>query len=82
MKLRRVASAFAVSVLPVVSSSVFAQQSMKISIPIAQNSHQGIGIHTFAKEVEKRTNVRIKIQPLYSGSLGGERESIEAAQQS
>ncbi|MEO6292721.1 MAG: C4-dicarboxylate ABC transporter substrate-binding protein, partial [Burkholderiaceae bacterium] len=32
-----------------------AQTTMKISISIAQNSHQGIAIDTFAKEVEKRT---------------------------
>ena len=80
MKLRQVASAVAVSAFAVLSASAFAQQSMKISISIAQNSHQGIGIDTFAKEVEKRTNGRIKIQPFYSGSLGGERESIEAVQ--
>lgn len=80
MKLRLFASAIAVGVLAAVSSSAFAQQSMKISISIAQNSHQGIGIDTFAKEVEKRTSGRIKIQPFYSGSLGGERESIEAVQ--
>ncbi len=80
MKLRLVASTVAVGVFAALSSSAFAQQSMKISISIAQNSHQGIGIDTFAKEVEKRTNGRIKIQPFYSGSLGGERESIEAVQ--
>ena len=80
MKLRLIASAVAVSVLAALSMSAFAQQSMKISISIAQNSHQGVGIDTFAREVEKRTNGRIKIQPFYSGSLGGERESIEAVQ--
>ncbi|MDO8251743.1 MAG: TRAP transporter substrate-binding protein [Rhodoferax sp.] len=57
-----------------------AQTTMKISISIAQNSHQGIAIDTFAKEVEKRTGGRYKVQPFYSGSLGGERESIEAVQ--
>ena len=57
-----------------------AQTTMKISISIAQNSHQGIAIDTFAKEVEKRTAGRYKVQPFYSGSLGGERESIEAVQ--
>jgi len=57
-----------------------AQTAMKISISVAQNSHQGIGIDTFAKEVEARTGGRYKIQPFYSGSLGGERESIEAVQ--
>jgi TRAP-type transport system periplasmic protein len=57
-----------------------AQTTMKSSISIAQNSHQGIGVDVFAKEVEKRTQGRIKIQNFYSGSLGGERESIEAVQ--
>ncbi len=80
MKLRLFASTFAIGVFAALSLSAVAQQSMKISISIAQNSHQGIGIDTFAKEVEKRTNGRIKIQPFYSGSLGGERESIEAVQ--
>ena len=60
--------------------SVAAQTAMKISISIAQNSHQGVAIDTFAKEVEKRTQGRYKVQPFYSGSLGGERESIEAVQ--
>ena len=57
-----------------------AQTAMKISISIAQNSHQGVAVDTFSKEVEKRTQGRYKIQPFYSGSLGGERESIEAVQ--
>ena len=60
--------------------SAAAQTTMRISISIAQNSHQGIAIDTFAKEVEKRTAGRYKVQPFYSGSLGGERESIEAVQ--
>jgi tripartite ATP-independent transporter DctP family solute receptor len=47
---------------------------------VAQNSHQGAAIDTFAREVEKRTGGRYKIQPFYSGALGGERESIEAVQ--
>ena len=57
-----------------------AQTTMRISISIAQNSHQGIAIDTFAKEVEKRTAGRYKIQTFYSGALGGEREAIEAVQ--
>ncbi len=57
-----------------------AQTTMKINIAIAQNSHQGVAIDTFAKEVEARTGGRYKIQAFYSGSLGGERESIEAVQ--
>ena len=57
-----------------------AQTTMRISISIAQNSHQGVGIDTFAREVEKRTAGRYKVQAFYSGALGGERESIEAVQ--
>ena len=61
-------------------ASAAAQTTMRISISVGQNSHQGVGIDTFAREVEKRTNGRYKIQTFYSGSLGGERESIEAVQ--
>ena len=62
------------------ASTAFAQTTMKISISIAQNSHQGVGIDTFAKEVERRTGGRYKVQTFYSGALGAERESIEATQ--
>ena len=57
-----------------------AQTAMRINISVAKDSHQGVGIDTFAQEVEKRTNGRIKIQTFYSGALGAERESIEAVQ--
>jgi TRAP-type transport system periplasmic protein len=57
-----------------------AQTTMRISISVAQNSHQGVAIDTFAREVERRTNGRYKIQTFYAGALGGERESIEAVQ--
>ena len=57
-----------------------AQTTMRISISVAQNSHQGVAIDTFAKEVERRTAGRYKIQTFYAGALGGERESIEAVQ--
>ncbi len=60
--------------------AALAQTNMKISISVGQNSHQGVGIDTFAREVERRTAGRIKVQTFYSGSLGGERESIEAVQ--
>ena len=62
------------------AGTAVAQTTMKISISIAQNSHQGVGIDTFAKEVERRTNGRYKVQTFYSGALGAERESIEATQ--
>jgi len=57
-----------------------AQENLKMNISIAQNSHYGVAIDTFAKEVEKRTNGRYKVQNFYSGALGAERESIEGVQ--
>lgn len=56
------------------------QTTMRISISVSQNSHQGVAIDAFAREVEKRSGGRYKIQAFYSGALGGERESIEAVQ--
>ena len=61
-------------------ASASAQTTMRISISVAQNSHQGVAIDTFAREVEKRTAGRYKVQTFYSGALGGERGSIEAVQ--
>ena len=57
-----------------------AQTTLKMNIAIAQNSHYGVAIDTFAREVENRTGGRYKIQNFYSGALGAERESIEALQ--
>jgi len=76
--LTRLAAALALAAA--FSAPALAQTAMKISISVAQNSHQGVAIDTFAREVEKRTGGRYKVQPFYSGSLGGERESIEAVQ--
>ncbi|MEO8133743.1 MAG: TRAP transporter substrate-binding protein [Betaproteobacteria bacterium] len=58
----------------------FAQETMKMNISITQNSHYGVAIDAFAKEVERRTAGRYKIQNFYSGALGAERESIEGVQ--
>jgi len=74
------ASALALALAAGFSSMAAAQTTMRISISIPQNSHQGVAIDTFAKEVEKRTGGRYKIQPFYSGSLGAEREATEAVQ--
>jgi len=62
------------------ASPAAAQTAMKMNISIAQNSHYGAAIDTFAREVEARTNGRYKIQNFYSGALGAERESIEGVQ--
>ena len=62
------------------AASAAAQTTMRISISVAKDSHQGVGIDVFAAEVEKRTAGRYKVQTFYSGALGGERESIESVQ--
>ncbi|RJG03636.1 TRAP transporter substrate-binding protein [Noviherbaspirillum sedimenti] len=80
--LRVTAIALAVSSLALsfVPAAATAQTVMRISVSTAQNSHQGVAIDTLAKEVEKRTNGRYKIQTFYGGALGGEREATEAVQ--
>ena len=81
MRLSRFAIALLAGVvagLPV--APALAQEAMKMNISIAQNSHYGVAIDAFAKEVEKRTNGRYKIQNFYAGALGAERESIEGVQ--
>lgn len=80
MKVTRLFAAVALAAGFLATSAASAQTTMKISISTAQDSHQGVAIDTFAKEVEKRTNGRYKIQTFYNGSLGGERESIESVQ--
>ncbi|MBK9704012.1 MAG: TRAP transporter substrate-binding protein [Betaproteobacteria bacterium] len=57
-----------------------AQTNMKINISIAQNSHQGVAIDTFAREVERAHRRPPQDPGLLLGSLGGERESVEAVQ--
>jgi tripartite ATP-independent transporter DctP family solute receptor len=57
-----------------------AQIVMRNAISVAENSHAGEAVVTLAREVEKRTNGRIVIKNFFSGSLGGEREVMEAVQ--
>jgi len=78
LKLNKLIAALAAGL--VMSGAALAQTTMKSSISVGQNSHQGVAIDVFAREVEKRTNGRYKVQNFYSGALGGERESIEAVQ--
>ncbi|MEI7764425.1 MAG: TRAP transporter substrate-binding protein DctP, partial [Comamonadaceae bacterium] len=78
MKLSKLFLSLALAAGLVASAS--AQTKMKISISTAQNSHQGVAIDVFAKEIEKRTAGRYKIETFYNASLGSERESIESVQ--
>jgi tripartite ATP-independent transporter DctP family solute receptor len=57
-----------------------AQTTLKMNISLAQNSTYGVAVDTFAREVEKRTQGRYKVQNFYSAALGGERESVEGVQ--
>jgi tripartite ATP-independent transporter DctP family solute receptor len=74
----RFALAFTMAVMT--AGVAHAQATLKMNIAVAQNSHYGVAIDAFAREVEKRTNGRYKIQNFYAGALGAERESIEGIQ--
>jgi tripartite ATP-independent transporter DctP family solute receptor len=73
-------SIFAVALAALTVLPASAQQTLKMNISLAQNSSYGVAIDTFAREVEKRTNGRYKVQNFYAGALGAERESIEGVQ--
>ncbi|HEX2113744.1 MAG TPA: TRAP transporter substrate-binding protein DctP, partial [Alphaproteobacteria bacterium] len=64
----------------VVASTAGAQTTFKMNISVPQNSHYGVAVDEFAKQVEQRTSGRYKIQNFYASALGAERESIEAVQ--
>ncbi len=72
-------SAWAALAGPLVAPAA-AQTPLKMNISVSQNSHYGVAVDTFAKEVEARTGGRYKIQNFYSGALGAERESVEGVQ--
>jgi tripartite ATP-independent transporter DctP family solute receptor len=74
------ALALAALTTALVTEGVHAQTTLKMNISVAQNSHYGVAIDTFAREVEKRTSGRYKVQNFYAGALGAERESIEGVQ--
>ena len=80
MRIARIAVVFIAAFGGAVCSHAIAQTTLKMNISIAQNSHYGVAIDTFAREVEKRTNGRYKVQNFYAGALGAERESIEGVQ--
>ena len=62
------------------ASAASGQTVLKINIALAQNSHYGVAVDTFAREVERRTQGRYKVQTFYSAALGAERESVEGVQ--
>jgi len=80
MRIPTALCAFALVAATTLPLSAAAQTTMKINISVAQNSHYGVAIDTFAREVEARTNGRYRIQTFYAGALGAERESVEGVQ--
>lgn len=83
MRIPRLLCALAVAsgaMLAVTIAPATAQTTLKMNISVSQNSHYGAAVDAFAREVEKRTSARYKVQNFYSGALGAERESIEALQ--
>jgi TRAP-type transport system periplasmic protein len=63
------------ALVPLVAMPAMAQTALKMNISLAQNSHYGVAIDTFAREVEKRTNGRYRIQNFYSGAGVADREA-------
>lgn len=63
-----------------IAGAAQAQTVLKIGYAVPTNSHYGVGANTFCEEIERGTQGRYKCQHFPSGSLGGEREMIEAVQ--
>src|SRR5438552_7721920 len=80
LRLPTLALAAALAAGVAVSWQAIGQTTLKINIAVAQNSHYGVAVDTFAREVERRTNGRYKVQTFYSAALGAERESVEGVQ--
>ena len=57
-----------------------AQTIIKIGYTPAATSHYGVGTTVLCDDIEKGTQGRYKCQQFPNGSLGGEREMIEAVQ--
>jgi len=78
--MRKIAFVGVIAATVLAALPVAAQTTLKMNISLAQNSHYGVAIDAFAREVEKRTGGRYQIQNFYAGALGAERESIEGLQ--
>ena len=58
-----------------------AQTALKMNISVAQNSHYGVAIDTFAREGGKRTNGRYNEQNVWSGARRARRGTVAGGQQ-
>ena len=77
MRIRSIALAAA---LIAGTAAVHAQTVLKLGHVLAKGSHYDVGAVTFCDEIDKGTAGRYKCQMFPAGSLGGEREQIEAVQ--
>ncbi len=68
------------SAILLASAAASAQTVLKIGYTPTQTSHYGVGATVLCDEIEKGTQGRYKCQHFPNGSLGGEREMIEAVQ--
>lgn len=80
MKVSKLAASLIAVVGLVMPFASHAQTELKIGWTNTIDSHYGVGVTTFGDEVAKRTNGRYKLKYFPSGSLGGEREMLEAVQ--
>ena len=62
------------------STSAFAQQTVKIGYAVSRDSHYGAGADAFCNTLEARTSNRFKCSQAPNATLGNEREMVEAAQ--
>ena len=72
--------AFAVTAVVGLAAPVQAQTVLKFGSAVSKDSHYGVASAVFCAEIEKNTSNRYKCQEFPNGSLGGEREMIEAVQ--
>ncbi len=70
----------ATAICAAISIGAQAQTVIKIGYTPAATSHYGVGSTVLCDEIEKGTQGRYKCQQFPAGSLGGEREMIEAVQ--
>ena len=80
MKVSRIAASLVAVLGFGISFASSAQTVLKIGTTNTIDSHYGRGIVAFNDEIVKRTNGRYKLQYFTSGSIGGEREMLEAVQ--
>lgn len=79
LTLKRISTVIA-STLVFFSAHSQAQTVLKIGHVLAKGSHYDVGTTVFCDEIDKGTAGRYKCQMFPAGSLGGEREQIEAVQ--